>query len=719
MNIRPFWLLCLLLCFSIKGYSQYTVITDINDSIPRIAIGKDLLIYQSNHLANAREAINAQYVHAGRPAPNLGMNPFGVWVKFSLLNKGQKPTYLLKIANATIDEVELYTYDSFTRSFTDSTLISKNYPFGARKYKDPNYIFDLQIDPGETKTYYVHIRSKMPVILPTQITQPQFAASATEYIFSGGYLGIVIIMVVYNFFLYLSIRDKSYIYYVLYVLGTGLTQMGLKGYNFQFLWPNAPGFEHISIILFACLSGIAALFFTVEFLEIKKHFRKIYRLIQVFIGLFVLGIVALFFNTDTAFVIMQLGTAATSIGIFIISLYIILKKPSISSARYFLVAWSVLIAGSLIFILKDFGVLPYNSWTTNVVQVASAIEMSLLSFGLANRINILKREKEQSRLEALRVARENSRIIKEQNLILESKVKERTEELVTKNGELNRTLDDLQQAQMQLVEAEKMASLGQLTAGIAHEINNPINFVTGNIGPLKRDVDVLWKTIEMLEHFNTQNISDEEKRRLMSLYKEEQDLDYLQMEINHLLKGIKEGASRTAEIVKSLRIFSRLDEADLKMADINEGIESTIIIVNNMLSHISVIKRYGRLPLVHCYPGKLNQVFLNIITNALYAINEKFGERSGGELIIETICDNDNVYITFEDNGTGMTEETKRKIFDPFFTTKDVGQGTGLGMSIAFNTIQKHSGHIAVTTELGKGTRFILQIPVHAMQQKD
>ena len=179
-----------------------------------------------------------------------------------------------------------------------------------------------------------------------------------------------------------------------------------------------------------------------------------------------------------------------------------------------------------------------------------------------------------------------------------------------------------------------------------------------------------------------------------------------------MLNGIYNGASRTAEIVKGLRIFSRLDEDDLKRADLNEGIDSSMVILNNQLGNIQVIKEYGDLPLVECYPGKLNQVFLNILSNGIYATHKQFGDKNGGEIRITTSTDHENVEIRFKDNGIGIAEETQKKIFDPFFTTKDVGEGTGLGMSIAYNTIRKHNGSIRINSSPGNGAEFIIILPI-------
>lgn len=290
---------------------------------------------------------------------------------------------------------------------------------------------------------------------------------------------------------------------------------------------------------------------------------------------------------------------------------------------------------------------------------------------------------------------------------------ERTSELRKSNQDLEKAYTDLKDAETQLVESEKMASLGQLTAGIAHEINNPINFVTSNVKPLNRDVLILIEAITEMEKIAMSDASVQEKTNAIEAYKNDIDYDYLKIEIDQLLGGIGEGASRTAEIVKGLRIFSRLDEDDLKKADINEGLNSTLIITNNMLNNtIKVDKKYANLPLIECYPGKLNQVFLNMISNAIYAIRKRHGDAEGGILSIITACDENNVYVTIGDNGTGMDENTKKRLFEPFFTTKDVGEGTGLGMSIAYNTINKHHGQININSELGKGTEFIITLPL-------
>jgi hypothetical protein len=342
------------------------------------------------------------------------------------------------------------------------------------------------------------------------------------------------------------------------------------------------------------------------------------------------------------------------------------------------------------------------------MPIGSAIETVLLSFALADKINILKKEKEESQLETLNALQENEKLIREQNLVLEQKVHERTLELEEAFEELNATLQHLKETQAQLVDAEKMASLGQLTAGIAHEINNPINFVGANVKPLQMDISELVELVKKYDGLNKNDEEFEANIRSIESFKKKIDFDYLVKEIDILLNGIEEGARRTAEIVKGLRNFSRLDESDLKSADINEGIESTLILLSGEIpGNVELIKNFSPLEPIDCLPGKLNQVFMNLFNNAIYAVKKKEGD-DNKFIKITTKDEGDVIVVIVEDSGIGMSEEVRSRIFEPFFTTKDVGEGTGLGLSIVFKIIETHQASLTVTSELGIGTTFTL-----------
>lgn len=330
------------------------------------------------------------------------------------------------------------------------------------------------------------------------------------------------------------------------------------------------------------------------------------------------------------------------------------------------------------------------------------------------RIRTAKLKAQQHKLEekvkerTLEIEKKNEEIIKQSDLLKKTnnELNAANEELNTTNEELNTTLDNLKSTQQQLIESEKMASLGQLTAGVAHEINNPINFVSGNIKPLKRDIDDLLELLNIYDQSILNNQLEKYFKEVNS-YKENVDYEYLINEINELLQGIEEGASRTTAIVKGLRNFSRLDEEDMKLANINDGLQSTLLILNNKIKNkANIVTNYGKIPEILCYPGKVNQVFMNIINNAVDALTDK------GNVYITTNSDENNVYISIKDDGIGIPKEYLQRIFDPFFTTKDVGSGTGLGLSISYGIIEKHNGKIDVESEYQKGTEFKIQLPI-------
>ncbi|MDX2283750.1 MAG: ATP-binding protein [Bacteroidia bacterium] len=298
--------------------------------------------------------------------------------------------------------------------------------------------------------------------------------------------------------------------------------------------------------------------------------------------------------------------------------------------------------------------------------------------------------------------------------------------LEQKNAELQEAMAHLKAAQSQLIESEKMASLGQLTAGIAHEINNPINFVKGNVGPLKRDFDEIKALFAEIQALRT-NPDPAKAVEALLRQAEASDAEYLFEEMDMLLKGIEEGAVRTKEIVDGLKIFSRSDTDSFKLADIHDGLDATLRLLNNKTKdRIRVERDYAQIPLVECMPGKLNQVFMNIAVNAIQAMeaqaaqaSEDAGRKEIGTLFIKTeLLENcmeaggGCVRISIRDTGPGIPEEIRSRIFDPFFTTKDVGEGTGLGLAISFGIIEKHQGRIEAESGPGEGTVFMISLPL-------
>jgi len=275
--------------------------------------------------------------------------------------------------------------------------------------------------------------------------------------------------------------------------------------------------------------------------------------------------------------------------------------------------------------------------------------------------------------------------------------------------ELGNALESLKSAQSQLVHSEKMASLGQLTAGIAHEINNPINFISSGMVSLKMSIESLR---EISEEYTRIDEGDDPEDVLDSIreLKEEHEYEEIVDELDDLINDINYGVQRTIEIVKGLRVFSRLDEEEAKNANVNENLDATLTLLRNKTKgKIEITKHYDdSMNDIECYPGQLNQVFMNILNNAVQAMPE---EKKDGEITIYTEEEIEQVHVRIKDNGIGIPDEIKNRIWEPFFTTKEVGVGTGLGMSITYGIVEKHGGKIDLVSEVGKGTEFIITLP--------
>lgn len=711
MRIYFFLIGIVFLNINLRGQEPVRI-TDLN-KIYSVAGNQIQYLEDKTSALNVNDVSAAAFLKSPSEVPGFFISASTFWVKFVIQNDTKDPNFIINLEHATIDDAVLY-YRNEASGLFDSLALTESLPFANRKYNYQTYMFNARVLTGEQRTFFLKVRASEQLLIPITVghVESTFKKIATNDLIFGLYIGIILVMVLYNLFLFFSTRERSYFYYVFYMLFVGITQAQLQGYTFRFLWPDTPVMNNYAAFLVPFFNGIAALEFIRNFLQLKSVSQRFNRGIFLFEGLYcislVLGLTGMFRGAQIA---VQL--TAFCAAFFVLAICMILAIRKIHGATTLLIAWSVFLCSVIVFVLRNVGVLPYNYLTFYALQIGSAVEAVLLSLALADRINTYRRNQELARKEALRVSLENERLVKDQNLILEQQVHERTQELEDANANLNDTLSQLKNAQSKLVESEKMVSLGQLTAGIAHEINNPINFVSANIKPLEMDIADLQSVIERYEEIDpSKNI--EEQIEAVNAYKQQIDLNYINVEIHNLLTGIKDGAQRTAEIVSNLKNFARVDEANIKYADVNEGLQSTLLLVKNAFPTDFVLnKELGNIPEIECTPGKINQVFMNIITNGLQSIAERQAYQPGtGILTIKTSSGNGFVKISIKDNGTGIKENVREKIFDPFYTTKPVGQGTGLGMSIVKGIIDSHKGYIEVISNFGDGAEFIITLPI-------
>lgn len=667
----------------------------------------EYLHYTGPEQASLEDIANsAEYEYIASGVANLGLSSKWHYVKFYYKNDKQPGGAFYYIDNPSISHVELFrimTGDDNKKV----ALLGKNgacMAFANRPSKTTSFLFNLQLTLNEEGWFLLKLTSNKPILVSSRVGNKE------DLIINAGYnddktylyIGIIFALLCYNFFLAFSTHDPEHWFYILYLGSVGMVQITTSGIGSTTFWPESTWWSQHATHLFGVLSGIFTMLFVRKFIRTKKYTPIIDKIIIVYL-IFSTLVIPLIFLDKLILVYNLINFNAISSLILLTAGIIAIRKGSIP-ARYFIVAWSVFLISVIVFALKDYGILPYNTWTANSVAIGSSFEGILLSFAIANKINILKKQKE----EATRKLIQN---VKNQKEILEIKVHERTQELEKANDKIKTQYNDLVIAQKKLIESEKMAGLGQMTAGIAHELNNPINFVSSNVLPLERDIN---DVIELLDSYVAlgEDTTNEDLIKLKEVYTE-MDIDYTKEEIKALLKGIEEGARRTTEIVKGLRIFARSDQDNLICANINDCLHSSLVVLKSVTSGtVTLTKDFDpNIPSIYCYPGKLNQVIVNLISNAVHATNLPGRTTQTRNIHVSSFYDEEYIHISIKDNGSGIDDAIKEKMFMPFFTTKGVNVGTGLGLSITIGIIKEHNGKIEVITEKGKGSEFIIHLP--------
>jgi two-component system, NtrC family, sensor kinase len=633
----------------------------------------------------------------------FGITTASVWLKFAVKNQTELPLFLAFQSNA-LSALNAFIYD-------EAGKLTEKDAFADKELRRANVILNLGTSP---KFLYVKIQSDFSLQLPLVLSR--LAPMSYHYykldVKNGLCIGILLAMALYNLFIFFLVKDRLYLYYCLYILTSLWTMAHLSGLGLL-IWGDYPLITRLVGVPFVLLS---AWLFTIRFLNLDKNMPRTYIAIKILCFLIACIIPIDFLNLQVIRGMAQQSlTPISTISMLIVG--ILSHFQGNKSAKYYVFAWMFFLVGGIITSFSYSNRVPYTYFTSNAVLFGACIESILLAFALANRINIYRAESEKAQALAVqrleeneRLAREqnkslaeNERLVREQNKVLEEKVHERTTELET-------SLETLKATQNQLIQSEKLANLGELTAGISHEIQNPLNFVT-NFSELSVDL--------------VKDLKDElAKPTIDKAY-----IDELFADLASNQEKIKHHGRRASSIVKGMLEHSRASTGIREHIDINQLADEYLRLSYHGLR--AKDKTFNAefktdfadsLPKIAVIPQDLGRVLLNLINNAFYAVNQrkqqldasfKLASSYAPTVIVSTQKVDNQIIIKVKDNGTGMPESVKTKIFQPFFSTKPTGEGTGLGLSLAYDIVTKgHGGTLVVESTEGIGTTFTLTLSI-------
>jgi signal transduction histidine kinase len=622
----------------------------------------------------------------------LDAHRYGYWFSFQIANETNQELLLRFVYSGTetIDVYEIAGERVVARHKVGSLEAETVYPF-----RKSNPFCPLLVQQGQTHRVLVYqhgvYTAQLPmfVLTATRLLAQQHRAD----LFYGLYYGFILIIILYNLVLFVRLGERDNLFYTIWVFFVGLQVALYRGHLNEFLYAAHPSIELYGAAL-AGITGLCHVPFTLSFLRLKTLAPGWYR---VGLGLFGLYALALFWNIldiSRGQKLDAVPLVAMLEGAFSVAAGVVIYRRGFRPALYYVLGNLVFFA-SLFFLLSyAAGRLPYNFVSYNTLLLGSGVEILLFTLALAYKINLFKHEREQAVAEQIRLLRENERLVSEQNATLEAAVRERT-------GELRQTLRDLEAAQAQLIQAEKLASLGELTAGIAHEIQNPLNFVT-NFAEV---------SVELVD----------ELRDELAAQRPAAALD-LTAELTESLQKITQHGQRASAIVRSMLEHSRVSPGERQPTDLNALADEYLRLAYHGLhgkdkafrAHL-VTDFDPTLGLVNVVPQDISRVLLNLFNNAFYAVCEKQKQQPNGyqpTVSVSTKRLGGWVELCVRDNGTGIPENVRQKIFQPFFTTKPSGEGTGLGLSLSYDIVTKgHGGTLTVESTEGEGTEFTVRLP--------
>jgi signal transduction histidine kinase len=652
-------------------------VLELKDSQYQYILGShmEILEDEQSNLTLAK-VVSKEYDTLFRPStkaiPNFGYIRSDFWFRLQVRNAAIQPDthWLLEVAYPLIDHLELYIF------YADGTYRVKRggdmYPFSEREIKYQNLVFDLELSDPNVRTIYMHSSGRSSKQFPFYIWESLhfFEHMHREDMLWGIYFGTLLVMILYNLLLFISIRNFNYFYYVLYISGFTLVQLSLSGYAFQFLWPDYPLIANISNVIFIGFTLSFGMLFSISLLNIREILPKALPLMY---GLTLLGLMmallAIANLLDYPSRFSALLALICSITLFIVGL-VVLKK-GYRPARFYMIAWTALLLGLILYVAKSAGLLPISFLTEHSIQIGSVMELILLSLGLGDSINSMKREREKAQMEVILALQENERIKDAINQRLEQKVLERTKEITKQNQELevlNATKD-------------KFFSI------VAHDLKGPLNSMTGFFDLLANHTEAL------------------------SL-----------QEIQGIAKNLGESIENTTKLTDNLLTWAMAQMNTLKhqpqCVDLNRVINEGVTFFKESCKKKQIELQLHMQPELFIFADENHVQFIlrNLISNAL-----KFTP-PGGTITISTSIENTILEIAIADNGVGMSDEVLNKIFriDSKHTTEGTAgeKGTGLGLLLCKEFVERNQGKLWAKSEPGKGSTFFFAFEL-LVEKKD
>ncbi|AUD03663.1 sensor histidine kinase [Spirosoma pollinicola] len=570
-------------------------------------------------------------------------------------------------------------------------------------------IYPLHVPKGQTHTLYIYMQGIYTTALYVNARSAinLLGAVHTDDLFYGLYYGLILIIVVYSLLLFVRLGDRDTLLYAIWVLSVGAQLALYRGFTAEFLWANNPIFERYGNLLEG-LTGFMHVLFTIYFLRLRQQASYFYRVGLVAIAAYVLGtilfVITAYWGNGTGRTIDVIPLIALAEGVYSIVTAFVIYRQGFKPALFYFVGNLVFFASIFIFLLYAYGKLPYLFWTYNSIHIGSGFEIILFTLALSYKVNLLKEKQDEAIKEQLRLSEDNRQLVETQNQVLEQQVEIRTRELHSQKETLKATLTTLQTTQDQLIQKEKMASLGELTAGIAHEIRNPLNFVN-NFSEVSTE------------------LVDELKENVLAGHTDE--LVGIADELSQNLQKITQHGKRAEAILKAMLEHARTTSGERQLTDLNALAKEYLqLAYQNLHTKDSTFQATlqtdldPKLPPQWVVPQELSRVLINLYNNAFYAVRERQRKAEEGYepvILLRTSFSNGQAELRICDNGTGIPESIRKKVFQPFFTTKPTGQGTGLGLSLSYDVITKgHGGVMSVESQFGEGSEFLIQLPPFA-----